>query len=482
MLSLSVSAAQAQTEKKPERWFEVEVILFSQLADKTVTDEQFPNPEQVPLMRNRTRAIDILTPFLKPNLTAIKSGLNGCLTNHDNIEFVKPWQPAPLFELSEFLLNFPDFNTTNREQISRVPANSFVQESGFEAVISNSVTSEQTEQEAQAITNSFNQPAELTVTEPELLSPAEIDELITQVAFEIKQYDEVTQQATRLNSLYKIKNYRCLLPGEVFNWEQLLSPEQLTNYSNIASDDFDVISVPPRIQGSQPEWQRKPYLISSDALKLKKLAQRLRNSKNFRPLLHVGWRQVGLPKNQAIPVKLFAGDNLSLAYKHELQAAQKLKAQELAMEAELGFDLNNEVASKSISSKDKALGELFNEVNSSETLSTTALIKRLDENYVWPESPNDESLPLPTPPKQNWYLDGLFKVHLNHYLFITADFNIMEKPLSDINYNTIVDKQVRFVQNRRVISKEIHYFDHPYMGMIVQIRRYSHPEKENNNE
>mgnify|MGYP000673678348 FL=1 len=29
-----------------------------------------------------------------------------------------------------------------------------------------------------------------------------------------------------------------------------------------------------------------------------------------------------------------------------------------------------------------------------------------------------------------------------------------------------------FKQDRRVISGEIHYFDHPDIGMIVQIRRF----------
>ena len=39
-------------------------------------------------------------------------------------------------------------------------------------------------------------------------------------------------------------------------------------------------------------------------------------------------------------------------------------------------------------------------------------------------------------------------------------------------------KAIRFKQDRRVISGEVHYFDHPYMGMIVQIRPYTKPEPE----
>ena len=49
---------------------------------------------------------------------------------------------------------------------------------------------------------------------------------------------------------------------------------------------------------------------------------------------------------------------------------------------------------------------------------------------------------------------------------------------SSINTEVPELKTIRFEQNRRVISKEIHYFDHPYMGMIVQIRPFNVPEPE----
>ena len=100
----------------------------------------------------------------------------------------------------------------------------------------------------------------------------------------------------------------------------------------------------------------------------------------------------------------------------------------------------------------------------------------------------------PLPPVQPWFIDGFFNIHLKHYLFITADFNILDKNLSELataqlasstGQNTATDmvnaiptqaKAIRFKQDRRVISGEVHYFDHPYMGMIVQIRPYTKPD------
>ena len=93
----------------------------------------------------------------------------------------------------------------------------------------------------------------------------------------------------------------------------------------------------------------------------------------------------------------------------------------------------------------------------------------------------------PESPVQPWFLDGFFKVHVNHYLYITADFNILNMSLAQQAtqalatsaaglVETMGAKAINFKQSRRVISGEIHYFDHPYMGMIVQIRRYKRPE------
>ena len=67
-----------------------------------------------------------------------------------------------------------------------------------------------------------------------------------------------------------------------------------------------------------------------------------------------------------------------------------------------------------------------------------------------------------------WELDGLMKIYVRHYLFINADFDISQR-LETGDY-----EKARFSQFKRVISNEIHYFDHPRMGMIVQIRRYNH--------
>ena len=65
----------------------------------------------------------------------------------------------------------------------------------------------------------------------------------------------------------------------------------------------------------------------------------------------------------------------------------------------------------------------------------------------------------------------MIKIHVKKYLHITADFNILNQTLSEqatnalrtnkVNSSTHEIKTIRFQQDRRVISGEIHYFDHP---------------------
>lgn len=103
-----------------------------------------------------------------------------------------------------------------------------------------------------------------------------------------------------------------------------------------------------------------------------------------------------------------------------------------------------------------------------------------------------------------WAIDGNFKIYLNHYLFIDSQFIVTQKTVQkkiqgqpaavqnsnilesengveiiDLNREAdtlsnspqIMIKEALFDQRRRLRSGEIHYLDHPLMGIIVQIRK-----------
>lgn len=167
----------------------------------------------------------------------------------------------------------------------------------------------------------------------------------------------------------------------------------------------------------------KPHLLDQPSLQLTTLVKKLRWQKNLTPKLHLGWRQEVLPRHLAKPIRLIAGQKLNDDYQNTAQGG--------------------------------------------------------------------------------WEFDGLFKVYLNHYLFIETNINhkmvsmveveqldqemLIQSPTSISLLHTEMVTAAESIQpvsvpwlinhnlkqHRRVKSKELHYFDHPDFGLVVQIRRFT---------
>jgi len=171
-------------------------------------------------------------------------------------------------------------------------------------------------------------------------------------------------------------------------------------------DTLPVTPVAPAL-----DTMEQPYLLAPEQLQFKTQFEQL-DRKGLTPILHTGWRFEAKSKSRAPSMHLFAGELIKTRV----------------------FDVPR-YSNPDFVSLLEPRPSLFNDP--------------------------DEST-------SKWELEGLFKIHLRHYLFITADFDISQKLQSgDVESS-------RFSQFKRVISGEIHYFDHPRMGMIVQIRKFKH--------
>lgn len=159
------------------------------------------------------------------------------------------------------------------------------------------------------------------------------------------------------------------------------------------------------------DTMQQTYLLAPTQLQFNSQRQALER-KGLTPLLHTGWRFEGASKSRAPSMHLIAGEHIKSA----------------------------EPSAPSYANPD-----FISLVNS-----------------------QDSFFNAPKEPTMKWELDGLFKIHLRHYLYITANFDISQK------HDSGEIEAARFSQFRRVISEEIHYFDHPRMGMIVQIRKFKH--------
>ncbi|ESP93786.1 MULTISPECIES: CsiV family protein [Pseudoalteromonas] len=98
-------------------------------------------------------------------------------------------------------------------------------------------------------------------------------------------------------------------------------------------------------------------------------------------------------------------------------------------------------------------------------------------SYIYREQPSDNFISLLNSAVQPsiksggetlWELDGTMKIHIRHYLYVTSNFDY--RYLSDSGEL----ESARMSQFTRVYSGDIHYLDHPKMGIIFQIRKYKH--------
>jgi hypothetical protein len=274
------------------------------------------------------------------------------------------------------------------------------------------------------------------------------------------------------------------------------------NSPKIFDDKFS-INLQGTIDGNEYIDSEHPYLINKDSLQLTDIVTSLARNNNFKPLLHLGWREAPKDRNQATAHRIFAGDNLAfeyekaqLDYQAQLQkiliqdaivklSTKQINARNAQFDDEVDVDVDSETATMQI--LQTRVNNILSKVNDVTASDEQAILAQLTDKSLAIDINTQDSINMPSKPikpSQPWTLDGLFRVHLNHYLYITADFNLLnltpkqqEQKKLAINELSAL-KSIRFNQNRRVISGEIHYFDHPYIGMIVQIRKHQRPEPE----
>lgn len=202
----------------------------------------------------------------------------------------------------------------------------------------------------------------------------------------------------------------------------------------------------PRITGTEGH-QTTPYLAADSAMQLTEVAERIRRQRQHQLLLHTVWRQAPVTERRAIPSRWYAGRNYSQQFDY------------------WGQPLTN-TATVVETASTVASGDLLEQIDSRlQQLAAGVPLAQPTENSEEQRRLAQSNANIP---EQVWQLDGLFKLHLDHYLFVNTDFNLRQ--LKDGKLNSINIKQ-----SRRLISGEIHYLDHPKLGIVLQIRRFEPP-------
>ncbi|MEX1220585.1 MAG: CsiV family protein [Idiomarina sp.] len=224
--------------------------------------------------------------------------------------------------------------------------------------------------------------------------------------------------------------------------------------------------------GADLDDARKPFLMPAANHELTELREQLSARGQAQPMLHLSYRQPVFGRGDNYPVHLFAGHNFSDSYDYfGFKTA--------------GADFTSNPFADSAGASSEQLGRI------------RQLLQLVDDNAInfkIGDDPTQQLLPLRPEywPKnlsdQVWELDGLLHIYLvGNYLHIDSNFNLREEtrakeatPTMTAQAEQALQGKVTeqeflraypFAQVRRVISHETHYFDHPKMGIVVQVRR-----------
>jgi hypothetical protein len=437
LLALSLLLPASVAAQSNDWWFEIEVILFKRKVDPEQLVETF-RQDQSSLKINS--AIDLISPYIRPDITAYRDSLPYC-PGEFKPEIIRPY---PLF-----------WATFAELKLDPVAADDMLTPESASVEQGNEVYGE-------FETNNSN---ELTEQDPDSITPGEL--------FTVEQSFLIPVQAQNEDQLAAWQTpstLACVYPQE----QQLLLNPLLESWIH---PEF-IANVPAHINGVERLHANSPYLLAGDSLALNYLYKEIKRQRDLTPLLHMGWRQeVKFGRGKADTFRLFAGHNYADEYSasgERLRSNVDDETQQPSTALAISETDQDEQA-KLYASIDVALQDT-SPVSFALSEPTAAIVYSKEQNKL----------------EQLWELDGLFKVYLQYinkvpYLHIESDLDyrapvhVTQQAAS--KQNTALQDELQFHlqsyrlnQLRRVISKEVHYFDHPLFGAIVQIRRHERPE------
>ncbi len=238
-----------------------------------------------------------------------------------------------------------------------------------------------------------------------------------------------------------------------------------------------------------PSYHPAPFSIPDpDTFVLNDKAQKLMQSSRVKVLLHTAWLQPGLDREHAIPVHI--SNEIKNVVLQQHAAENPLTSEKSVKNSGAGI-VATETISDGIPLKDESL-EMVSEDNE---ISQTSLF---DEIYTADDTVTTEK-------KAEPMLDGVITVKLSRYLHMDFDIEFTEfrpktkepeisTPLkladsrssvttslyqSDnemVVQETEVNTIFKLQHSRKMRSRELHYIDHPRIGILAYITPIEIPE------
>jgi hypothetical protein len=228
----------------------------------------------------------------------------------------------------------------------------------------------------------------------------------------------------------------------------------VNNQPQPSISDFALPNIGPQLFSDNSFFTGNNQVLARSDLVLQDYAQSVFKQRDITALLYTAWRQevqFGIENAEFIRVR--AGNVLETSHVQSFEQWQKAYSR-----------TNNAlVESDDIRFFDILQTSLDNN-QSVDWLAQSPLLQNTSETEFTLE--------------KQYEIDGKIKVYLDYvnqvpYLHIDSEFNRFSLVL-DINGSSHLSA-FPSKQRRRVISKQIHYFDHPAFGLIVRLERFTPP-------
>jgi hypothetical protein len=499
-----------------EWWFDVEVILFERNLEAVNISEKF---KQSRLEKPSSDVLDLLTPYLKPDLSYLRAGLPYCRASK---QLAVKTQYEQGFALPVLETDVTSFQQTDEEQKSQILA----------------VDADENFQYQVASTDIFANTDDGTPvaknTDVENVTFYNSEQNLNQNINNDEEQQVNTEQAPETNlarSPIQMKFIEWQLPSNLLcAYAEQIDPSfdsiiALQNEGTGAQHSELIKRVPNIIDGTEWQTKRGAFLLPSATMYMSDLYEKIKKQRDITPILHVNWRQeVKFGRKDAHTFRLFAGENF----------AEQFDANGFPIidNTDSLFDSLNQSADQFYIPEQELKGltpeqqqALLMSINGTapeavtEDLFTRIAAALADEapiNIDQFESLAEQQTTTTEPSilTELWRLDGGITVYLRNvgrvpYLHIDSNLDIRQPIYDPKKSHKIEDlsthlsgqaaivvnqlqqpnflqpnflQSVNFNQLRRVISKQVHYFDHPLFGMIVRINRYRWPEIEQEQE
>jgi len=236
---------------------------------------------------------------------------------------------------------------------------------------------------------------------------------------------------------------------------------------NLPQDHYrDYPTLPIHYEGVIYPRSEDAHLLPQSELQLMSLYKDINWDKSYTPLLHTVWRQpVAVEQENAFSIPILAGKNLTFqadreqSIEHDKQLANELILRQT--DPQMVVKTVSPIVSPIIST---IVPQIKATLDDTLALYPDQLKQTQDKAMIDTTSVFEFEGLVTVYIK---YINRVPYLHIDsHALFNTAQVSNTE-PLTIIPHT--------FKQRRRVISNQVHYFDHPYFGIVIELRRYKRP-------